>query len=148
MAQSGVFSLFLYGVVVTEESFRKGVRAYVKADISRKQICKGAENEVPGEILNQLLDNADADARRIVDEKWAACSTRDAIEQKFAFFDDETDTGQVSLLNLVSYAFLLLLIYETNQGAGQHGHQSISSDSQHPTEPRWHSWLGQCTKQH
>lgn len=106
MAEPQVSQVFLYGIIVTEESFRKGVRAYVKADISRKLLCRAAENKVPGEILNQMLAHADADARRIVDEKWTACTTRGAIEQNFAFFDNETVGPQVSTLDLVSYTFL------------------------------------------
>lgn len=115
MAQPQLSQVFLYGIIVTEKSFRKGVRAFVKADISRKQLCKSTENKVPGEILNQMLDHADSDARRLVDEMWAACTTREAIEQNFAFFDNEIAGPQVSMLDLVCYTYLVRMDHKIDQ---------------------------------
>ncbi|CAK1362902.1 hypothetical protein CB0940_04946 [Cercospora beticola] len=94
-----VWTVNLYGILVTEESYLKGARTYVRAQFQRSIIKKVVPGNVPTELVDQILQDSDDQARRIVDDMWAACTTADQVDRKFSFWPG---SAGAELLDIVS----------------------------------------------
>lgn len=76
----------LYGILVTEESYLKGARTHVRAQFQRNIIKKIVPGNVPTELIDQILEDSDDQARQTVDNMWIACTTADEVARKFSFW--------------------------------------------------------------
>ncbi|CAK1362900.1 unnamed protein product [Cercospora beticola] len=80
----GIYQITLYGILVTEDSFLKGLRRCERTSLGHRVASAVIPDKVPTELADQIYDEVGEHTRRIVEEKWASCSTRDERLHKFA----------------------------------------------------------------
>ncbi|KAI5359969.1 hypothetical protein Slin15195_G118300 [Septoria linicola] len=71
-----------------------------RIDLMRTITTKAAGTHVPLELLQQMWEETDRQAREIVDEQWTACTTAAARQHKFGVFGASTGPSGTSLLDL------------------------------------------------
>ncbi|PIA93343.1 hypothetical protein CB0940_04947 [Cercospora beticola] len=95
MAATGILSITLYGILVTEESFLKGFRTYSKTQHERKLVTLVAGEKVPPELLELMHEAVQEQARAIINKKWDACNSNDERLSKFSYDDLKNEQGAV-----------------------------------------------------
>ncbi|GIZ44276.1 hypothetical protein CKM354_000747900 [Cercospora kikuchii] len=83
MPAIGLYSTTLYGILVTEESFLKGLRTYMKTQHERKLVTLVAGAKVPTELLERMHEEVYKQARAIVNKKWDTSNSREEKWHKF-----------------------------------------------------------------
>ncbi|PPJ55715.1 hypothetical protein CBER1_08286 [Cercospora berteroae] len=95
-----VWTVNLYGILVTEESFLKGARTHVRAQFQRNIIRKIVPGNLPTELVDQILQDSDDQARQIVDDVWRECATADEVASKFTFWPGSVGAELLDITSL------------------------------------------------
>ncbi|KAM3420920.1 hypothetical protein BST61_g4155 [Cercospora zeina] len=131
----------LYGIIVTQESFLKGARTFVKAQLEREIVARAAGPQVAPELLAPMLAEAEAQARAAVEEMRRQCTTDDGKLRKFAFWQLQPGSDQSELMDITSLGVDAIPITKqtaantTNFQDGEARHTSyvvLSPSAQHP----------------
>lgn len=99
----GIYQITLYGILVTEDSFLKGLRRCERTSLGHRVASAVIPDKVPTELADQIFDEVGEHTRRIVEEKWASCSTRDERLHKFAVEADFPGTAKEASIRFVSH---------------------------------------------
>ena len=98
-----VWTVNLYGILVTEESYLKGARTHVRAQFQRNIIGKIVPGNVPTELVDQILQDSDDQARQIVNDMWTACTTPDEVARKFSFWPGSEGAELLDIVSRCAY---------------------------------------------
>ncbi|KAM3420919.1 hypothetical protein BST61_g4154 [Cercospora zeina] len=142
-ATIGIYQMTLCGILVTEESFLKGLRHYEKTQLEHRLVSAVCPQKLPTELFDHICKELDQQARQTVEEKWNACSNRNARLLKFGMgsgFSDHRGLSAIKFLGRSANATAVALstpvstAADPNSPTNYYIHLSTAGDHPNPLE--------------